>query len=332
MDLKRVKMIAIKEIRDHITSRRFTILLFLMLVVCGYYVINEIGDYYDAIESYAQYGDFSYIPSVMNIFLGINRGISGYSIFGIIIAVALGFDLFTKERETGSIKAILSMPVYRDEVINGKALGGIITIAIATMTVFVITLAILLLCSIVPEINEFGYIFVFWIITTIFLSGVFLMSMMVSTFSKSSGISLIYSLLLLLLITSFIYTVGTSAVDSILGPTPIITANNSDMTNYDAMREQLTSYNEKRSNMMDFVRMVSFDNNYYLLSDAIINPQENRFYDSLQSGGDDSGKDNGIPDLTTILTDMWGNLVFLIFYPVFFMGIAYVKFMRIDLR
>jgi ABC-2 type transport system permease protein len=43
----------------------------------------------------------------------------------------LGFDAINSERTGGTISRILSQPVYRDSVINGKFLAGVITIAIA---------------------------------------------------------------------------------------------------------------------------------------------------------------------------------------------------------
>lgn len=126
MNVKRITQIGYKEFQDHLTNRRFLALLFLMLTITGVYVFKDIGSYFEGLERYSDplgYSIFG-IPKAMNIFGGIVSGIAGGSVFGSIIAIALGFDLITKERETGSIKALLSVPLYRDEVINGKALGG----------------------------------------------------------------------------------------------------------------------------------------------------------------------------------------------------------------
>jgi ABC-type Na+ efflux pump permease subunit len=49
-------------------------------------------------------------------------------LLGAILAIAMGFDLITREKESHSLKSLLSHPVFRDEIINGKALGGILVL------------------------------------------------------------------------------------------------------------------------------------------------------------------------------------------------------------
>ena len=47
-----------------------------------------------------------------------------------IIGIALGFDAINSERTGGTLSRILSQPIYRDSVINGKFLAGIVTLSI----------------------------------------------------------------------------------------------------------------------------------------------------------------------------------------------------------
>jgi ABC-2 type transport system permease protein len=320
MDFKRIILIGYKEFQDHVTSRKFLALLFLMLTITGIYVFKNIDSYFEDLAEYNEFLEFSLLglPKPMNVFDGIRSGIAGSSIFGSIIAIALGFDLITKERETGSIKAILSVPVYRDEVINGKALGGIMAIILAVTIVFVLTLGIMLIYSIVPGLDELGFIFVFWLITILYLSGIFVMSIMVSAFSKTSGISFIYSLLLLLILTNVIYSTGSFAVDVMMGPKPL------------ANTDEATDYYQKYMELTNLVYYGSIDTNYRMSAIALTMPKKSLFW--TEYDGDtkfDSGTDPTLPDM---LGRIWGYILFLIAYPVVFFGIAYVKFMRMDLR
>ena len=73
----------------------------------------------------------------------------------------MGFDLISKEKETKALKILLSHPIYRDEVINGKALGGLMALAIALGITFIVTFAILLISGIVPEGDELSKILIF---------------------------------------------------------------------------------------------------------------------------------------------------------------------------
>jgi len=59
--------------------------------------------------------------------------------FGGMLAIATGFDVVPKEKETRSLKTLLSHPVYRDEVINGKALAGVAALGIALISAFVLS-------------------------------------------------------------------------------------------------------------------------------------------------------------------------------------------------
>ncbi|WP_048150068.1 ABC transporter permease [Methanolacinia paynteri] len=333
MDLHRIKTIAAKEVRDHITSSRFLALLFLFLTICGIYLLRETGCYLEEIGKYASNPNYPlfYLPYSINIFEGIRGALGGSSIFGSIIAIALGFDLITKEKESGSLKAILSVPVYRDEIINGKALGGIIVIAIATTIVFILALAILLMHSIVPSISELGYLFVFWIFTILFLSGIFTMSLMMSTVAKKSGISLIFSLLTLLLITSVISTVGTFTANTIIGSDPTIEYNNLENVDYGTLHEVSTEYYKKKEAILQFSTYLTINANYAKLSYVFLKPQNSKVTNA-DNLDDEQRNDRTLPPIGEVLAPMWGYVLFLIAYPVVFFGIAYVKFMRMDLR
>ena len=323
MNFKRIILIGYKEFQDHITSRKFLALLFLMLTITGVYIFKEIGSYFEELAKYSDSFGFSLfgLPKPMNIFNGIGSGVAGSSIFGSIIAIALGFDLITKERETGSIKAILSVPVYRDEVINGKSLGGIMAIVLAVTIVFTLTLGIMLIYSIVPGLDELGFIFVFWLVTILYLTGIFVMSIMVSTFSKTSGISFIYSLLLLLIFTSVIYSTGSFAVDVIMGTKPSVNVGNSDDSD---------AYYQKYTELTNLVYYGSIDTNYRMAATALTTPKQSLFW--TEYDGETEFDTETDPTLTDMLGRIWGYILFLIAYPVVFFGIAYVKFMRMDLR
>jgi ABC-2 type transport system permease protein len=332
MNFNRIKMVAVKEVQDHITSLRFLGLLFLLITICGILLLRETGTYLEQISNYGANPNYSlyYLPYSINIFDGIRGALGGSSIFGSIIAIALGFDLITKEKESGSIKAILSVPVYRDEIINGKALGGIIVIAIATTIVFILAFAILLLHSIVLGISELSYLFVFWLVTILFLSGIFIMSLMISTFAKKSGIALIFSLLALLLLTGVISTAVIFAGDTILGPEPAIKYQNIDGVDYKIYLEESKTYYEKKEMIFQIATHFTMNTNYAKLSHALIRPQDDKLSDSNLN--DEQRNDRSLPPLGEKLVSVWGRILFMIAYPAIFFGIAYVKFMRMDLR
>jgi len=70
--------------------------------------------------------------------------------FGPIVGLALGFDAVNKERTSGTLSVLLSQPIFRDCVINGKFLAG--AAALATLTVSTIGI----MCGVVIPILGFG--------------------------------------------------------------------------------------------------------------------------------------------------------------------------------
>jgi len=47
-----------------------------------------------------------------------------------IVGIMLGFDAINSERSSGTLSRLLSQPIYRDAVVNGKFLAGVVTMAV----------------------------------------------------------------------------------------------------------------------------------------------------------------------------------------------------------
>ncbi|MFH1331580.1 MAG: ABC transporter permease subunit, partial [Actinomycetota bacterium] len=72
-----------------------------------------------------------------------------------LLGIALGFDAINGERAQRTLPRLVSQPIYRDDVINGKFLAGLITVTVllSTVTLVVAGLGILRL-GIVPSVGE----------------------------------------------------------------------------------------------------------------------------------------------------------------------------------
>ncbi len=193
---------------------------------------------------------------------------------------------------------------------------------------FVLTLGILLIYGIVPGLDELGFIVVFWLVTILYLSGIFIMSIMVSAFAKTSGISFIYSLLLLLILTNVVYSTGIFAVDVIMGPKPSVNTDNLDMSEINRFQEESNAYYQRQTELTNLVYYVSIDTNYRKVASALTVPE--LYFETYNPDRNDP--DSPELGLFDILGKLWGYIFFLIAYPAVFFGIAYVKFMRMDLR
>lgn len=123
-----------KELADHFTSWRFMI-LFAMVFIVGIIAI-----YFDAqfIRQTVTSTRFVFLQLYTTSGQSLPLFILFIVFFVPIVGIVLGFDAINSERNNGTLSRLLSQPIYRDSVINGKFLAGIVTIAI--MLVSIVTL------------------------------------------------------------------------------------------------------------------------------------------------------------------------------------------------
>ena len=121
-----------KEMADQFGSKRFLILL-------GIIGLLSIMSAYQGVEYLKNNPQRGFLA----IFTGQEFGFSFIQLmvfFGPIIGLALGFDAINKERTSGTLSTVLSQPIFRDSVLNGKFLAG--TVAVTTLTISTIGLMI----------------------------------------------------------------------------------------------------------------------------------------------------------------------------------------------
>jgi ABC-2 type transport system permease protein len=211
MEAKGLFNVARKEFIGHLTSKKFIVILGLFLIISALAIHQGINDYDQQLESYKEQisqinvvegiepGYMPEKPSIMLVFMFMSEYIM---MLGAILAIAMGFDLLSKEKETRSLKSLLSCPVFRDEIINGKALGGTLALVFAMGTALLISLAVLLIFSIVPSMNELAAILVFGIVSIVFLLAYFAIALMMSTVLRDSGSALLCTLVIFFILGS----------------------------------------------------------------------------------------------------------------------------------
>src|SRR5271157_1190828 len=135
------------------------------------------------------------MPSVLTVFsVFSDSGSFGGGYFTLILmflSIALGFDLITREKEEGSLKSLLSHPVYRDAVINGKLIGAMAILVVAMGCTFLITIAIMLFFGVVPTVDDLLRIATFFILALLFCGVFFAIAALFSTIAKTSAMSIL---------------------------------------------------------------------------------------------------------------------------------------------
>ena len=380
MDDTRAELIvAEKEFRDHIISKRFIIIFLIMLALSAYGIIKGLEDYQACLDYYKEIkNDISMNPSISELvnnlkvqmqqaeadgasveeIQGLKAQIAQYTnppmpsiliifykfnnyfiIIGAALALSMGYNLISKEREEGTLKLLLSHPLFRDSVINGKAIGSILVLTIVTIAVFILTISILLMYGLVPTFNDIIFIigsFVNALLYCIVFLGI---AIMLSTITKNSTTSI-----LLLLGIVFIFYMITEfsqpLTQLIIGnpPDATVQANmlNATDTNGNNLNEKyLTTttvtrqpndkykkYWDNSRQIYQAINIISPIFNYNIISNALISKQ-NPYVDTLY------GSDVTILDTMSLVSI---NIFAIIVEIVVTFSISYVAFMRMDVR
>src|SRR4030095_6860208 len=126
----RLKMTVLfgKELADPFSSRRFMILLFI-IILSGLWATYATG------QAIRQNTD-TVPPQYAFLLLLTSSGDTLFSLatflafFGPLVGITLGFDTISGEYARGTLSRVLSQPIYRDSLINGKFLAGLTTVAV----------------------------------------------------------------------------------------------------------------------------------------------------------------------------------------------------------
>lgn len=169
------RMIAAKELSDHLSSVRF----FVLLVVIGAAALVPLYFTSEVIRGAAP--DASGAPAVFLLLFTFGPPtLADIPLVGLValllplLGIAFGFDAINSERAQGTLPRLLSQPIHRDDVINGKFVAGIAVIALTLLAiVLLITGMGMARLGIVPSLEELARIVV-WMVVTILYAGFWL--------------------------------------------------------------------------------------------------------------------------------------------------------------
>jgi len=175
-----------KELADHLGSKRYIVLFALILV------LSTLSAYQGAeyIKNNPQAGFIA-------VFSGTQFGFSFTSLmvfFGPIIGLSLGFDAINKERTSGSLSMLLSQPIYRDSVINGKFLAGTAALSLLTVTTIGIMSGVAMpILGFGPTLDDAYRIVLFTLLTILYLAFWLALGLLYSSVTKKTSTSILMS-------------------------------------------------------------------------------------------------------------------------------------------
>ncbi len=184
-------VVVLKELSDHLTSIRFFVLELLVVLislVTVYAATQQIKDT-TAEDPFLFLRLFTTSREPLPAFL------FWLSLLVPLMAIGLAFDSVNGEYNRRTLSRILSQPIYRDALLFGKFLSGLVTLTIALVVLWLMVIGLgLLFLGIPPGGEEIARSFVFLVVTIVY-AGVWLaLSLLFSILFRSAATAALVAL------------------------------------------------------------------------------------------------------------------------------------------
>jgi len=314
-----------KEISDYFSSKIFLILLALIYIAGLGFAFLSI----QAIKSAPMSTDQSLLVKVFideMFFLklytvGEIKAIMTFNLvrfFGAfipLIGILFGFNSINSERNSGNMSRILSQPIYRDSLINGKFLAGITTLSIMVGSIILIILGIgFRSIGVPPTSEEILRIFIFIIICIIY--GAFWMSLSVlfSILMKNVAAAILTAIPIWLFLTFFWPFIAPQLADQII-PVPD--------------GASLATQLKNLSLSVDLLRISPFVL-FYEATAAVVDPTLGHL--ALRITESDFKLIAKPLSLSQSLIQIWPQLIVIVALAIICFAVSYIVFMKQEIR
>jgi ABC-2 type transport system permease protein len=197
------QVVAAKELADALGSVRFLVLL----AILGLAAIAPVYAAADALREAAE--QVSGASAIFLALFTVNRdpvpsfvGLVGF--LAPLLGIAFGFDAINAERAQGTLPRLLSQPIHRDDVINGKFAAGLAAIALTVTAMMLLVAGIgLVRLGIVPTVPEVLRM-LSWLVVTVVYIGLWLaFAMLCSVLVRRAATSALIAIGVWLALTLF---------------------------------------------------------------------------------------------------------------------------------
>ena len=315
-------VVAGKEFADHLWSPRFLILLIVLglaALIPMYFVADAIRTAAQALNGQSSIFLFMFTvaPSVGDTGVQIPSALSFVSIVGPLLGIVFAFDAVNGERSAGTLPRLLSQPIFRDDVINGKFAAGLSVIALVlTLVVGVIAAFGIIRLGIVPGAEDILRI-VFWLIVTFLYVSIWLaFGLLLSVLVRGAATSALIGFGTWLLLTVFGGLI-TGVVKNVIAP---VTGTLDQQAAATALQQTITRLQPSIV--------------YQEAAATLLNPQVASVSNPATIGGYEQLAQR-IPSLQSFdqsLLLIWPHMVTMLAITALFFAVAYVRFMRQEVR
>lgn len=192
-------VVTLKELSDHLSSARMRVLEWLVVLTTAaalYGAIQQVRD--QTAEDL-----FLYLRLFTTAREPLPSFVSFLAFLVPIMAIGLGFDAVNGEHSRRTLSRILSQPIYRDALLFGKFIAGLLTLSISLIAMWLLVIGLgLFLLGVPPNAEEMGRAIIF-LFVTIAYAGVWLaLAILFSIVFRSAATAALITLGLWLFLTA----------------------------------------------------------------------------------------------------------------------------------
>lgn len=298
-------IIARKEFTDAVTSKRFWLImgLFLLLYIAMIYATSylfRIGG----------------IPQSTRLMVRIGSSVASTVAFiAPMLGIALAFDAISGERERGTLRMLLARPIYREDVINGKIISALAVIAITiTASSLISVSASILLQGIAVMLDDILRICLFIVLSILFSSAYYSVSLLISTFSRKSGYSLVVGMGVWIFFSFILPILASLIAFAIIGGPPVIPQGS---LQPGQIPESYVNYARKLAEITNAIQMISINYHYSSVANSVFG-----------FGTSPTGLEITQIDLLSLLSTHWIDILVVAIFPLIFSLASYMVFTR----
>ncbi len=165
------RVIVEKEIRDHVRSWKFIILIALIALTTMGSLYTALSNIQEAVNAKHPVESFFFLK----LFTATDGNLPAFFIFisflGPLLGIGLGFDAINSEQSRGTLSRILAQPVHRDYVINAKFTASLIVISVLLFALTFLVMGIgLIAIGIPPTAEEILRILLFTLLSIVYVA------------------------------------------------------------------------------------------------------------------------------------------------------------------
>lgn len=202
-----------KELSDHFSSWRFLILFILILMVGALVSVLAAHNIRDTVADprFVFLGLYTYSSGSQT-----SQFLYWMTILIPIVGIALGFDAVNGEKNSGTMSRLVSQPIYRDTIINGKFMAGVVTLAIVMASIVLLVAGFgMRVIGLPPTSEEAARLMFFVIVSVVYGSFWLALSILFSVLFRRVAISALASMVLWVFFAFFFTLIASSIANSV---------------------------------------------------------------------------------------------------------------------